>query len=160
MNWKPIRKVEYIVIHCAATPPDMDIGAEEIRGWHLQRGWLDIGYHKVIRRDGTIEDGRPLTQPGAHARGFNHKSWGIVLVGGVQSDNKTPEANFTDDQWAALEWLVRDMKSQAPSATVIGHGALPNTNKACPSFDAVQWWESLATSNVIPICGLAPPRAD
>ena len=151
INWKPIRKVEFIVIHCAATTEDQDIGAEEIRGWHLQRGWLDIGYHKVIRRDGTVEDGRELTVPGAHARGYNHKSWGICLVGGVESDNLTPEANFTHAQWESLERIVRDMKVEAPSAEVVGHCDLPGVQKACPSFNAPRWWRSRQDSNGVPI---------
>jgi N-acetylmuramoyl-L-alanine amidase len=159
IKWKPIRKVEYIVIHCAATTEDHDVDAEEIRGWHLQRGWLDIGYHKVIKRDGTIEDGRELTVPGAHARGFNHKSWGICLAGGVESDNKTPEANYTHAQWESLEWLVRDMLKEVPNAKVLGHRDLPNVSKACPSFDVPQWWASRQDDNVIEF-EFRPPLAD
>jgi N-acetyl-anhydromuramyl-L-alanine amidase AmpD len=156
MNWKPIQQVKYIVIHCAATTEDQDIGAEEIRSWHLQRGWLDIGYHKVIRRDGTIENGRELNVPGAHARGFNHISWGICLVGGVESDNKTPESNFTHAQWDALLNLVRDMKAEVPSAQVVGHRDLPNVNKACPSFDVKEWWEQMNTEPTAEIIPLFP----
>lgn len=142
MNWKKIREVQYLVVHCSATPEDMDIGAEVIRGWHLKRGWLDIGYHRVIRRDGTIEAGRPEDRPGAHARGFNHLSLGICLIGGVESDGKTPEANFTHAQWESLERLIRNYKHAYPDAEVLGHRDLPNVNKACPSFDAREWWES------------------
>ena len=48
-----MRRIDYIVIHCAATKPNMDVGVSEIRGWHRQRGFSDVGYHRVIRRDGT-----------------------------------------------------------------------------------------------------------
>lgn len=157
INWKKIRTIEYIVIHCAATTEDQDIGAEEIRGWHLQRGWLDIGYHKVIRRDGTIEDGRALDVPGAHARGFNHKSWGICLMGGVESDNKTPESNYTHAQWESLEGLVRELLVKAPQAEVLGHRDLPNVSKACPSFDVRDWWDGRVNGNVIQF---GPHQAD
>lgn len=153
INWKKIGDIAYIVIHCAATTEDQDIGAEEIRGWHLQRGWLDIGYHKIIRRDGTVENGRALDVPGAHARGYNHKSWGICLIGGVESDNKTPEANYTHAQWEALEGEVRAMLAAAPTATVLGHRDLPRVSKACPSFDAKQWWASREDSNVVDFRG-------
>lgn len=142
MTWKPIREVRYIVVHCSATKEDQDIGAEEIRGWHLKRGWLDIGYHFVIRRDGTVETGRPIDRPGAHARGFNHLSLGICLAGGVESDGKTPEANFTHAQWEALENTIRDLLLLHPDAQVVGHRDLPNVSKACPSFDAPEWWAS------------------
>ena len=141
MNWKKLKAVNYIVIHGAATKEDQDIGVEEIRRWHRQRGWLDVGYHYVIRRDGTIETGRPNDAPGAHARGFNHISLGICLVGGVDGSNN-PESNYTHAQWESLEALTRDLLVKHPDATVLGHRDLPKVNKACPSFDAVAWWAS------------------
>lgn len=141
-NWKPITAVNFLVVHCSATSEDMDIGAAEIKRWHLQRGWLDIGYHYVIRRDGKVEKGRPTNVPGAHARGFNHLSLGICLVGGVESDKKTPEANFTHAQWESLELTLRELKRAYPEAEVLGHRDLPNTQKQCPSFDVRSWWES------------------
>ena len=145
MNWKKMKSVDFLVVHCSATPETMDIGVEEIRKWHRQKGWLDVGYHKIIRRDGTIEDGRPITAPGAHARGFNQKSIGICLIGGVESDKKTPEANYTHAQWDALDALVRDLLVIHPDAKVLGHRDLPYVNKACPSFDVLTWWQSRNT---------------
>lgn len=143
MSWKPLRAVNFIVVHCAATRPDHDVGADEIRTWHRQRGWLDIGYHRVIRRNGAIEEGRPTDRPGAHARGFNHISLGICLAGGVAADGKTPEDNFTPEQWVSLELQIREWKRTYPDAEVLGHRDLPNVNKACPSFDVRAWWASV-----------------
>ena len=60
-----MRKINLIVIHCSDTYARMDIGVNEIRQWHLQRGFNDIGYHYVIRRDGAIEQGRPIEKPGS-----------------------------------------------------------------------------------------------
>ena len=142
MSWKTIEEVRYIVIHCAATKPAMDVGVEEIRSWHLRRGWFDVGYHWIIRRDGTVEDGRPHDRPGAHARGVNHISLGICLVGGV-AENGEPENNFTDDQWDALAGLVKGLKVAHPDAEVLGHRDLPNVNKACPSFDVREWYAKI-----------------
>jgi N-acetyl-anhydromuramyl-L-alanine amidase AmpD len=135
--WKVIEEVKYIVLHCAETPATMDIGVAEIRQWHLKRGWFDIGYHYVIRRDGTIETGRPTDRPGAHARGFNHISLGICLVGGKGDDE------FTDDQWDALAGLVIGLKQAHPDAMVLGHRDLPNVNKTCPNFDAREWYKGI-----------------
>lgn len=143
MNWKPIKSYDYLVVHCAATKASMDIGAEEIRLWHRQRGWFDIGYHYVIRRDGSIENGRPITRPGAHARGFNHISLGICLVGGVAEDGKTPEDNFTPEQYATLYDLLTGLLTQYPDANLVGHRDLPNVNKACPSFDVNKWFDDM-----------------
>ena len=140
MGWKPIKSVDYLVVHCAATREHQDIGAHEIRQWHLEKGWFDIGYHYVIRRNGDIETGRPEDQPGAHARGFNHLSLGICLVGGVATDGKTPENNFTAEQFASLAQLLRGLTHKYPQAMVLGHRDFPNVNKGCPSFDAPEWW--------------------
>jgi N-acetylmuramoyl-L-alanine amidase len=123
-----------IVVHCAYTPASMDIGADEIRRWHVQdNGWRDIGYHYVIRRDGTLETGRPENEQGAHVRGHNKGSLGICLVGGK------PGANFTRQQWAALEKLVNGLTVKYPQALVMGHNNL-DSGKTCPTFDAVAWW--------------------
>lgn len=135
MSWKQIQEVRYLVVHCAATEADPDLGVDDIRMWHLRRGWFDVGYHFVIRTDGTIENGRPTDRPGAHARGFNHLSLGICLIGG-----KEGEYNFTDDQMDALSGLLRGLKVAHPDAEVLGHRDLPNVNKLCPSFDAREWW--------------------
>lgn len=68
--WRYImRHIDKIIIHCSATPPDRHIGADEIRLWHIRdKGWTDIGYHSVIRRDGAVEAGRGLELPGAHTQ--------------------------------------------------------------------------------------------
>ena len=46
-------RIEMLVVHCSDTPDDDPIGAREIQAMHLGFGWDGIGYHQVIRRDGT-----------------------------------------------------------------------------------------------------------
>lgn len=142
VKFKSIRDVQYIVIHCSATDPSQDIGVEEIKQWHVRRKFLDIGYHYVIRRDGTLEEGRDVRVQGAHARGFNHISLGICMAGGI-SDARLPDDNFTEAQWECLESLVGYLKGHHPDAQVLGHRDLPKVTKACPSFDAIKWWASV-----------------
>lgn len=115
----------------------MDIGAKEIREWHVKgNGWKDIGYHYVIRRDGSIEEGRPLDQIGAHVAGQNTGSIGICLVGGIDESGR-PDANFTDKQWAQLRRSVIAFKAEYPKGTVHGHNEY--AKKDCPSFDVQKW---------------------
>lgn len=135
-----MREITHIVIHCSATPPDSDIGADTIRKWHKDKGWEDIGYHYVIRRNGQIESGRALEKPGAHVQGHNAKTVGICLVGGVDKNLKA-EKNYTDDQWASLETLVRDMTRRFPNAEVLGHRDFAGVKKACPCFNVRNWWK-------------------
>ena len=139
ITWKPIKSVDFLVVHCAATPPSMDIGVNEIRAWHQKRGWFDVGYHYVIRRDGVAEKGRPENRPGAHVRGANEISLGICLVGGVDRNNQ-PEDNFMDAQMRTLKNLILELKGRYPSAGVIGHRDVPGVAKACPSFDVLRWY--------------------
>lgn len=134
-----MRYVNLIVVHCSATPPKMDIGAKEITEWHLERGWQDIGYHAVVRRDGTPEKGRDSGIPGAHARGYNNRSIGLCYVGGVNEDN-VPEDNITKAQKTTLRHLINFYLWIFPDAKVVGHGDLPGVNKACPSFDVKRWY--------------------
>lgn len=125
------------MIHCAATRPEMDIGVSEIREWHLARGFSDIGYADVIRRDGCVEEGRNIDDVGAHVKGYNEISVGICLVGGIDKKNR-PENNFTDAQFKSLKRLLRFYKAKYPKAAVVGHNEL-DPGKACPSFDVQEW---------------------
>jgi N-acetylmuramoyl-L-alanine amidase len=136
-----MRKIDLIIIHCAATPADMDVGAKEIRDWHVKgNGWDDIGYHFVIRRNGTVETGRPLEKIGAHAKGYNKTSIGICLVGGARRDGKklVAEENFTPAQWKALKRHVRLLLERFPGCRLIGHRDV-EPGKECPTFSVREW---------------------
>lgn len=135
-NFKARTATEFIVIHCSATGPNQDIGAADIDRWHRAKGWNGIGYHFVIRRDGRVEAGRPEDAIGAHVEGFNEKSIGICMVGGVDANdiNKARD-NFTSHQNFTLRQLIGTLKAKYPTAKVQGHRDFPGVKKACPSFD-------------------------
>lgn len=126
-----------IVVHCSATPPSMDIGVKEIDQWHKDRGWAGVGYHDVIRLDGTVEFGRQVNEIGAHVKNHNHESVGVCLVGGVDVDHK-PANTFTPAQFASLMRMLRFYKALFPEAKIVGHRDL-DSGKACPSFDVTEW---------------------
>jgi N-acetyl-anhydromuramyl-L-alanine amidase AmpD len=130
-----MRDIDYIVIHCAATKPSMDVPIERVKKWHLDRGWSDIGYHYYITRDGEIHKGRKLSTIGAHVRGYNSKSIGICYEGGINESGE-PEDNRTKAQKKSLLKVVQILKFVFSGAIVQGHRDFPNVNKACPSFDA------------------------
>lgn len=129
-----MRPLKEIIIHCAATKPSMDIGADWIRKIHVQqRKWRDIGYHYVIRRNGIIEYGRQLDQIGAHVEGHNTGTIGICLVGGI-SETGRPENNFTPAQFEAVQFLINTLVKEFPSIIKLS-GHSDYANKACPSFN-------------------------
>lgn len=132
------KETKFIVVHCSATSPKQDIGAYEIERWHRKRSFLAIGYHFVIRRDGTVEKGRPVDVVGAHVEGHNSNSVGVCLVGGVDAKQK-PQDNFTKEQYAALHGLLKELKTSYPTAGVLGHRDFPAVAKACPSFSVAEW---------------------
>lgn len=135
--------VQYLAVHCSATPPSMDIGVNEIDRWHRAKGFLKVGYHFVVRRDGTVEFGRSPLEVGAHIEGFNSESIGICLVGGVDgSKQQKPEDNFTTDQKESLKLLLQALKATYPGAVIQGHRDFPGVSKACPSFDVRAWAEA------------------
>ncbi len=163
--------IKYIVVHAADTKPNMDIGAKEIRKWHIYpkfypntgeyryqgkmyrfvddlpfnvrkkkgRGWSDIGYHFVIRRNGELETGRPLDVSGAHVRGYNSMSWGVCLIGGMSEKGNT-DCNFTNKQYITLKLILGELEDKAPKAKVIGHRDFKGVDKACPTFNAKDFY--------------------
>lgn len=139
-NSKKRDKTDFIAIHCSATSEKQNIGAADIDRWHRKQGWACIGYHYVIRRDGTVEPGRDETVVGAHVADFNSSSIGICMVGGVDADDVSKaENNFTEAQFASLKKLLVGLKARYPQAKIQGHRDFPNVKKACPSFDVKAW---------------------
>ena len=136
-----MRPINKIIIHCSATREGQDVTAADIRRWHVAgNGWSDIGYHFVIRLDGTIELGRPIAQVGAHCTGQNQNSIGICYVGGLDH-NLRPKDTRTEAQKCALCDLLRVLLRIFPTATIHGHNDF--AAKACPCFDAAREYSDL-----------------
>jgi N-acetylmuramoyl-L-alanine amidase len=133
---RTMREITHIVVHCLATPEGRPHTVKEVTKWHQARGWRTIGYHWLVRLDGTIEPGRAESQVGAHVEGHNAHSIGVVYVGGVDKDTFKPKDTRTDAQKAALLNLLKDLKSRYPKAKILGHRDFPSVSKACPSFGA------------------------
>lgn len=136
-----MRTITEIIVHCSATPEGRPTTVGDIRAWHKQRGFKDVGYHYVVYLDGSIHAGRPESAIGAHCTGHNRNSIGVCYVGGVAKDCKTPKDTRTEAQKKALLQLLRQLKKKYPKATIHGHREF--ANKACPSFDAKSEYKSL-----------------
>jgi N-acetyl-anhydromuramyl-L-alanine amidase AmpD len=135
-----MRSITFIVIHCSAVRPGQQSSAADIDKWHKDKGWKGIGYHYVVRRDGSIEKGRPLEQVGSHVVGHNKHSIGICYEGGKDGTGRNVDTR-TPAQKVALRRLVEDMHARFPQAVIVGHHNL-NPLKDCPCFDAVsEYWD-------------------
>ena len=118
-----------IVVHHIGMANNDDVSAETVHQWHLNNGWSGIGYHFLIRKDGTIEEGRPLGTVGAHVYGENRHTVGINLVGNFES------AVPTEAQKTAAAHLISSLCTVYQldpvwESTVKGHCDLNAT--ACP----------------------------
>lgn len=131
-----MRKINLIIVHCSATPEGKDFTVDDITRWHKARGFKTIGYHYVIYRDGTIHEGRPVSEIGAHCVGHNANSIGVCYIGGLAADGKTPKDTRTDAQKLSLRNLLSQLKKSYPGVAIRGHRDF--AAKACPSFDATK----------------------
>ena len=130
-----MRRISEIIIHCSATPEGKDFTVEDIDRWHKERGFKCIGYHYVIYRDGTIHEGRPVGQMGAHCKGHNSSSIGVCYIGGLDSEGKAKDTR-TPEQITSLRNLIDSCVKLYPGAKVYGHREF--ANKDCPCFDVSQ----------------------
>lgn len=135
-----MNRITHVVLHYSATYEDDDVTAADIDKMHKARGWRGIGYHWFIRRDGTVEQGRPESQVGAHVGGQNSGKIGICCAGGLERETGPDVGvdNRTRAQIAAQIELIRDILKRHPGAEVVGHRDLAPTQ--CPGFDVRPWW--------------------
>ena len=160
MTPQDVNFIHTIVVHCSATKEGQWIEADDIDKWHKNRTppFSMIGYHRVIRLDGSVEGGRPYTRRGAHVRGNNINTLGICMVGGLDFEG-TPKNTFTNEQYHSLLAEIINIREICPNITKIkGHRDFsPDLNgdglitqnewiKQCPCFDVGKWLETLRYS--------------
>jgi hypothetical protein len=112
----PRDATKQLILHHIGTL-ERDVSVKEIHDWHCGQGWSGIGYHFVVRKDGTVERGRPIDTVGSHAKGFNNRSVGINVVGNFMV------AQPTGAQLDSLAKLLADLCEHyhlGPDA-IIGH---------------------------------------
>ena len=149
-----MRDIKYILVHATATKQGQNFTAKDIDRWHKQRGWSGIGYHYVIDIYGNLEKGRPENRIGAHVKGYNRNSIGVVYVGGLNK-NLAPKDTRTNAQKEALKTLLKSLKTRYPKAKILGHRDFSkdlNGNgflepfefiKTCPCYDAKTEYKTL-----------------
>lgn len=149
-----MRTINEIIVHCTATPPlwrdnkSTSSKVAEVKRWHVSsppvgRGWRDIGYHFLIDRDGTVANGRPVAQVGAHTLGHNQGTIGVALFGGHGSSaNDRFADNYTPAQDEALRDLLEVFSVKYPIKKISGHNEY--AAKACPGFNVTGWLKSAA----------------
>lgn len=124
---KPLSKrsaTDLLILHHAAAT---SCTAEDVHRWHVGNGWAGIGYHYLVRKDGTVYRGRPEDTVGAHAYGANSHSIGVCFEGNYEVEQSMPAA-----QLAAGQALVADIKRRWGITKVIGHKDVAGSTTDCP----------------------------
>ncbi|SFO32947.1 N-acetylmuramoyl-L-alanine amidase [Chitinophaga sp. YR627] len=136
-----MRKIDFIVIHCTATP--QDTRPESIQHyWKEYLKWKSPGYHYLIEASGNVIQLATEDRICNGVAGYNANSIHVSYIGGVDADNR-PSDNRTIAQKDAMRTLVTLLKQQYPQARIQGHRDFPFVKKACPSFDAREAFSDL-----------------
>lgn len=120
-------RTDAIIVHHIGNT-NADVSAATVHQWHLANGWAGIGYHFLIRKDGTIEQGRPMGTIGAHCYGENNHTVGINLVGNFMTAQ--PETAQMRSAARLIAAVCRFYGMQPGKNTIFGHRDFNAT--ACP----------------------------
>ena len=138
MNNNYRARTDYIVIHSTKTKSSENLSAKDITLKHRKEGFFHNAFHFIIKRDGTVEEGRDIEMSGAilpinQPLITNQNSIAIALVGGLSQDGEKLDTNFTFKQYNALRELVKKLKRKY-NVEVVGCRNAINSN-SCMSFD-------------------------
>lgn len=137
------REITEVVVHWTETPTNKNIGSEEINAIHLDNELNGIGYHYVIRRDGSLQRGRPVNIQGEHAVFNNHndRSIGIVFVGGINAPSETQNLedflsvrSLTRSQFNTFDHFCRAFFNTYSGGQIVGHSDIDALARD-PGFD-------------------------
>jgi len=133
-----MRTINYIVVHCTATPPTATVEAIQ-KYWKEVKGWGDTpGYHYLILRNGEVRQLLDEDKMSYGAYGHNKECVHVSYIGGVDENGK-PKDNRTSAQTHSMFNKLVELSEKYPQAKILGHRDFPNVKKACPSFDVREW---------------------
>lgn len=125
------REITEIIVHWTETNINQDIGAEEIQEFAAENG-LGIPYHYLIRRDGSLQRGRPIDEIGGPLIN-NHEQYSIQLafVGGINVPSDIEEIDrflssdsLTSAQMNTFKLFLAKSYSAWPGIQALGHNEI------------------------------------
>jgi len=145
------REVTEVVVHWTDTYSNKNIGSEELNRTHIELGINGIGYHYVIRRDGSLQRGRPVNVKGDHAseNGHDEYSIGLVFVGGINAPSGTDfpttyrsASSLTLSQMNTFREFCQAFYNRFPGGQILGHNDVDQFEQD-PGFDVRDYVEDL-----------------
>ena len=154
-------KIQFLVIHCTATPEGREVSSAEIRHWHTDappagRGWSQVGYTDLFHINGGVErmvannedsnvDSWEITNG---ATGKNTISRHIVYAGGMDAQMLKTKDTRSIMQKEAMRKYVVGFHAKNPDVKIVGHHYF-EPGKACPSFDVQKWLGTIGINQVL-----------
>jgi len=130
------KETKYIVIHSSDTTPEENVNVKDLDTKHRKEGLFSCAFHKVITRNGDVQDGRDIQIAGAHIDTTiilsNKNSIGICLIGGKSTDGQ-PDCNYTFKQYSSLIELIAKLKIEYNDVEIVGHRDV--TSSLSPHFN-------------------------
>lgn len=155
------QELQYLVIHCTATPAGREVTGEEIRRWHTSpppagRGWKQVGYSKLFHVNGGVEqlvgnnddsfvDAWEITN-GVAGKNSICQHW--CYVGGMSEDMKKPQDTRSPMQKESLRREVQAFHRKHPGVKIVAHHHF-DKGKACPSFDVQAWLTQIGITQTL-----------
>ena len=145
------REVTEVVVHWTDTYSNKNIGSEELNRTHIELGINGIGYHYVIRRDGSLQRGRPVNVKGDHAseNGHDEYSIGLAFVGGINAPSGTDfpttyrsASSLTLSQMNTFREFCQAFYNRFPGGQILGHNDVDQFEQD-PGFDVRDYVEDL-----------------
>lgn len=145
------REITTVIWHWTANYTNQGhIGSEQIDKIHKNRGFNEIGYHFIIKRDGSLQVGRGINKTGAHVKGFNTGSVGISFVAGykcssdkyagVPPHSEVGKESITQAQQATMFRFMKAWYTVFPGGQAWGHADFPrNKGKVDPGFSVANY---------------------
>ena len=143
------REITEVIVHWTEHFNNQDVGSEEIQSV-LSRNGAAIPYHYLIRKDGSIQRGRPTSYQGGSLNNNHHRySIQIAFVGGINAPTGTSDykrflsANaFTPKQVTSFQQFCAIAYSAWPGVQIMGHNDIDRT-QVDPGFDVINEMEHL-----------------
>lgn len=139
-----MRKIDYIVIHCTATPQSATV--ESIKNyWKNNLKWSAPGYHHIIESNGNVVNLQQIDKPTNGVAGHNANSIHISYIGGIDTEGKSFDTR-TPAQIESMVRLLLRYKIMFPTAKILGHRDFLKEGvnwKDCPSFSVSDWLQEI-----------------
>lgn len=142
------REVTELIVHWTETNINQDIGAGELQEFYAEQG-QGVPYHYFIRRDGSLQRGRPINEIGPELPNNHHQyAIQIAFVGGINAPADEPEImrylsreSLTSAQMNTFRLFMEKSYAAWPGLQALGHNEI-DQNQVDPGFNVTEYAEN------------------